>query len=139
MVDTSLYQKDIPSRTYRRRDEEDGGAIVIRLPPPRAKFYGRTVYFGLINNKLDAKRVRREISAEEANAAAANVGIEKGQQSAWAQVGYVVIIGIIIALIGTTLRFVFSGPVPFAVAAIGMLFVIMALWQGSKLQRPQLS
>src|SRR6266478_523088 len=101
MVDVSLYQKDIPSRTYRRGDEgEDSGALVIRLPPRRAKFYGRTVYFGHINDKLAARRARREISAEEENAAAANIG--KGQQRAWTQVGYVVIIGVIIALIGTT-------------------------------------
>ena len=53
----------------------------------------------------------------------------------WARIGYVILLGLAIFLIGIGFRFIYAGPMPLAVAAIGMGFVAMALWRGGKLEQ----
>jgi len=51
----------------------------------------------------------------------------------WAVVGYVVLLGLLITFVGSILRFFVHEWWPLFVAAIGMLFVIGALWHGRNL------
>jgi hypothetical protein len=67
-------------------------------------------------------------------------GMDAGIQQAeghhtieWARIGYVIIVGLFIAVVGVTLRFIVAGPFPFAFAAFGMAFVVAALYHGAKL------
>jgi hypothetical protein len=52
---------------------------------------------------------------------------------AWAVVGYVILFGLLITFVGSILRFFVHDWWPLFVAAIGMLFVISALWHGRNL------
>jgi len=53
----------------------------------------------------------------------------------WVRIGYIVFFGLIIAIIGIVLRFIVPGPFPFAFAAFGMGFVVIALSYGTTIDR----
>ena len=76
------------------------------------------------------ERIFRELQREDILSDAPNTD----EKATWVRIGYVIILGLAIALIGVTLRFVFSGPLPFALATLGMAFVSIALWQGGRMQ-----
>ena len=48
----------------------------------------------------------------------------------WAKIGYIVVFGLAVTVFGVLLRFIVSGPFPFALAAFGMGFVVIALYYG---------
>jgi hypothetical protein len=56
-------------------------------------------------------------------------------QKVWLRIGYAIIVGLAIFLIGVVFRFIYPGPMPLAVAAIGMTSVAIALWRGGKLDQ----
>jgi hypothetical protein len=53
----------------------------------------------------------------------------------WTRVGYIILAGLLVALVGIICRFVISSPVPLAVAGIGMAAVSIALWYGGRLEQ----
>lgn len=57
----------------------------------------------------------------------------------WVHIGYIVVFGIIVAICGITLRFIVTGPFPFAFAAFGMGFVTIALFYGTIIDRKNVS
>jgi hypothetical protein len=137
MVDTSIYYQKKPLYPFSWADEEED-VVEILVPPYGQRHSTEAVRLGHLFRIIDEKRSRRlSVNNDETDRTSLEASVH--ETKAWARVGYVVIIGLIIAIIGTTLRFVFAGPVPFALAAFGMLFVIMALWQGGKLQKAQAS
>jgi hypothetical protein len=56
-------------------------------------------------------------------------------QKVWLRIGYAIIVGLAVFLIGIVFRFIYPGPMPLAVAAIGMTSVAIALWRGGKLDQ----
>jgi hypothetical protein len=54
-------------------------------------------------------------------------------EHAWSVVGYVVILGLVITVVGSILRLFVHEWWPLFVAAIGMLVVVSALWHGRNL------
>jgi hypothetical protein len=75
--------------------------------------------------EADIVVLREEISSET----------DDVDREIWVRIGYVIVVGLAIFLIGIGFRFIYPGPVPLAVAAIGMAFVAMALWRGGKLEQ----
>lgn len=53
----------------------------------------------------------------------------------WAGVGYTVIFGLLVTLVGVLLLFVMPDWRPLLIADAGMLFVVIALWYGQNLEQ----
>jgi len=53
----------------------------------------------------------------------------------WAAVGYTVIFGLLVTLVGGLLLFVIPDWRPLLIADAGMLFVVIALWYGQNLEQ----
>ena len=58
-----------------------------------------------------------------------------GLELAWAAVGYTVIFGLLVTLVGVLLLFVMPDWRPLLIADAGMLFVVIALWYGQNLEQ----
>lgn len=56
----------------------------------------------------------------------------------WMRIGYVIIFGLVITLIGIGLRLFITGPFPFAFAAFGMGFVVISLYYGTIIDKQDL-
>jgi len=54
------------------------------------------------------------------------------------RIGYVIIFGLVITLIGIGLRLFITGPFPFAFAAFGMGFVVISLYYGTIIDKQDL-
>ena len=114
MVDTSLYHKNIPSRTYRRpEDEEDSLEIIV--PPHRPRSHARTVRLGLVIRVMDEKHAWRAL------------GNRKGGQANSAQPSKAAVIkgilGVVLIIIGflaITLIAVGMRAVPLIISAYGI-------------------
>jgi hypothetical protein len=114
MVDMSLYQKDIPSRTYRRRDDEED-ALEIMVPPHRPRSYARTVRLGFVIHVMDEKHARRAPGNREDDRA------NSAQPSKVAVIeGALGIILIIIGFLAITLIAVGMRAVPLVISAYGI-------------------
>jgi hypothetical protein len=138
MADTSIYYQKQGWSPFIWADEEED-VVEISLPPDRPTSSPTgTVGLGQVIRIMDEKRSRR-LAENNDQTDRIRPAASVDETKEWTQIGYVVIIGLIIAILGTTLGFVFAGPAPFALAAVGMSFVIIALWQGGKLQKAQAS
>lgn len=146
MVDTSIYYQKQPWYSFTWADEEEDEVEIFvpphrpsssTVPSDRPSSSNDTTPLGQVLRMMDEKRSRRlSIDDDETDHIIPTPAAADDTQ-AWARIGYAVLIGLIIAVLGTTLRFIVTGPVPFAVAALGMLFVVVALWHGGKLERSQ--
>jgi hypothetical protein len=65
MVDIGLHQRHIPSRTYRRRDEDED-FLDIMVPPHRPRAYSGAVRLGSIIRVIDEERALRSPEADYA-------------------------------------------------------------------------
>jgi hypothetical protein len=75
--------------------------------------------------ELDVIVVREDNSAKH----------DESLERAWLRVGYTITFGLVMFLLGILFRFIYPGPVPLAVAAIGMTLIAMALWRGGKIEQ----
>jgi hypothetical protein len=56
-----------------------------------------------------------------------------GSDRTWAVIGYTILFGLVVTLVGAILRFFVPDWRPLLIAAGGMLFVVIALWHGRSL------
>lgn len=59
----------------------------------------------------------------------------KKLEHTWAVVGYIILFGLLVTIVGVILQFVVPDWRPLLIAAGGMLFVIIALWYGQNLEQ----
>ena len=58
---------------------------------------------------------------------------EQLDQKAWTAIGWAVIAGLFVSLIGTVSYLVVPVAIPLVLATIGMAIIVMALWLGTKI------
>jgi hypothetical protein len=109
---------------------EDKNEITFRktyVPTSKARFARTGVGRGLV---LDEISIQLPDMSEPKSAILNNARARQ-----WARVGYAIIVGLLITLLGTAVGFAFPGPAPIVIAATGMTVVAVALWRGGTLGR----
>src|SRR5712671_3731927 len=116
MIDNGgLFYKGVISENF-MWDDEDEDQMDVTPPPNDPILYGKTAQIEKMIFIIDAKHARKEFRQDDEKASPP-IGSETELHDMWARIGYVVVIGLAIAVLGTTLRFVYTGPIPFALAA----------------------
>lgn len=88
------------------------------------------VSFAEVIRKLEAKpAVELRIDAETLASTRGDA-----ETRAWARLGYIIFVGLFITLIAIVVGIMNPKPLPIVVAAMGMTVVVVALWQGGRLE-----